>query len=119
MRTVDADGARSVVLLSPRLAMLCFRRPRFDVAPDLGRITWPIEDGALVSSDGRGHGYLRLELRRARANGQALLRTEVEGYRPRLAHGRLGTLVYAQTQLRLHETTMDAFLRSLAATLTG
>ncbi len=119
---MDADGARSIVLLSPRLVLLRFRRPRFDVAPGLGRITWPIESGALVGPEGRGRGHLRLELRRAEEEGPTVLRAEVDGYGPRLADaglGRLGAFVYARTQLALHESVMTSFLRSLVPTLTA
>src|SRR3712207_3786742 len=47
LRVVYEPHARSIVLVHPRLTLLRFRRPQYDVGPGFGQVTWPIERGIL------------------------------------------------------------------------
>jgi hypothetical protein len=120
LRIADVDGAPAVTLISTRLPLLRFRPPRYDSGPGFGRVTWPIERGALVARDGRGRGYLRFDVRRlegGEAGERALVTAEVANFYPWLRgsgrFARIGTRIYAQTQARLHVWTTRGFLHSL------
>jgi hypothetical protein len=115
LRVVSGDSSRSVTLLSPRLVLLRFRAPRYQVGPDFGRVTWPIARGILVAREGRGRGYLRFDVRGpAEPGGAARIRAEVSNFYPWLrGSGRLRAVLYAQTQARLHTWVTRGFLRSL------
>lgn len=122
LRVDYGPSFRSVVLLWRRLVLLRFRAPQYDRGPEFGRVTWPIERGVLVARGGRGRGYLLIDVRRlegAATDERARLqvRAEVANYYPwlrgsgRLA--RIGSLLYTQTQMRLHVRVTRGFLRSL------
>ena len=122
LRVVYGPTHRAVVLLWRRLVLLRFRAPSYDTGAGFGRVTWPIERGMLVARGGRGRGYLRIDVRRVeRADPQErahlLVRAEVANYYPwlrgsgRLA--RIGSILYAQTQMRIHVWVTKGFLRSL------
>jgi len=115
LRVASGDSFRAVNLLSGRIALLRFRAPRYEAGPGFGRVTWPIERGILVAREGRGRGYLRLDLRGPEApGGPVRIRAEVSNFYPWLrGSGRLGAFVYAQTQARLHAWITRGFLRSL------
>lgn len=118
----SASG-RFVVLGWRRLVLLRFRPPVFDTGPGYGRVTWPIERGVLVASEGRGRGYLRIDVRRVdeAAGGEAKIRVRasVANFYPLLRGSgwiaRLGMWFYSQTQLRIHVLVTRGFLRSLAS----
>lgn len=123
LRVVYEPHARSIVLVHPRLTLLRFRKPLYDVGPGFGQVTWPIERGLLVSSPGRGH--LRIVVRRLeRQAGDApgceriRVRSEVQNFYPLLRgsgwFARFGSYLYSWTQLRIHVVVSHGFLRSLA-----
>jgi hypothetical protein len=121
LRVLYGPGSRTVVLVSPRLGLLRFREPQFNTGPGFGRVTWPIERGLLVAPGGRGRGYLRFDVRRldepAAGEARVRVRAVVENFYPLLRgsgrFSRLGALIYAQTQLRIHVFVTRGFLRSL------
>lgn len=121
LRVAYGPASRTVVLVSERLGLLRFREPRFDTGPGFGRVTWPIERGVLVAREGRGRGYLRIDVRRlepqAGAPARIRVRAVVENFYPLLRGSgrlaRLGAFLYAQTQLRVHVFVTRGFLRSL------
>jgi hypothetical protein len=115
LRVVHARGGPSVVLAHPRLVLLRFRPPHYDLGPGFGQVTWPIERGLLVAAPGRGR--LRFAVRRI-APGRVRVRAEVENFYPLLrgrgGFARIGVRLYALTQLRVHMLVTSGFLRSLA-----
>ena len=123
LRVVYEPNARSIVLLHPRLTLLRFRKPQYDVGPGFGQVTWPIERGLLVSAPGRGH--LRITVRRLereegdRADCERVrVRSEVQNFYPFLRgsgwFARIGAYLYSFTQLKIHVIVSHGFLRSLA-----
>ena len=130
IRIAYARDARKVVLLSRRLVLLRFRPPVYETGRGFGRVTWPIDRGLLVAERGRGH--LRITVRRLEAEEapagsppapdsateRVLVRAEVENFYPLLRgsgpFARLGSRIYAPTQLRIHVLVTQGFLRSLA-----
>jgi hypothetical protein len=111
---------RRVVLLFPPITLLRFSSPEYEVAADLGRVTWRIRDGLLVARAGRdGSGFLCLEVQRQPAVGDgsetAILQIQVEvaNFYPSIASG-FSTLIYEATQSFVHVLVTHAFLRSLA-----
>ena len=121
LRVVYSGVTRSVVLISPRLDLLRFRDPSYDTGPGFGRVTWTIERGVLVARAGRGRGYLRFDVRRLDPGpgGEARIgiRAVVANFYPFLRgsgrFARLGAVIYAHTQLRLHVLVTRGYLRSL------
>jgi hypothetical protein len=123
VRVVYAPDSRSVVLLTRRLPLLRFDLPEYDVADDLGCVTWRIRRGVLVARKGRDRGFLRIAVRRpereaAGAAETVEVRLEVRNFYPWLRgsgrFARFGAWLYGQTQLRLHVLISNGFLRSLA-----
>ena len=123
LRVIYEPHARSIVLLHPRLTLLRFRKPQYDVGPGFGQVTWPIERGLLVASPGRGH--LRIMVRRLeRKEGdqadceRVRVRSEVQNFYPLLRgsgwFARVGSYLYSFTQLKIHVIVSHGFLRSLA-----
>ncbi len=123
IRVLYAPDSRSIVLLSRHLVLLRFRRPRYDTGPDFGQVTWPIERGLLVAQRGRGH--LRISVRRIDPvpaqhddRVRVRIRAEVQNFYPLLRgrgrFARLGALIYAATELRIHVIVTRGFLRSLS-----
>jgi hypothetical protein len=123
LRVVYEPHARSVVLLSRRLPLLRFRKPRYDLGPGFGQVTWPIERGVLVSAPGRGH--LRIAVWRVEplpgdppGCERIHVRSEVQNFYPLLRgegrFARLGAVLYSATQLRIHRLVTNGFLKSLA-----
>jgi hypothetical protein len=114
---------RAIVLVSRPLTVLRFRAPCYETGPEFGSVTWPIDRGLLVAKRGRGTGMLRILVWRLPADGDSAyarirVRLEVRNFYPWLRGGgrfaRLGTWIYAQTQLRIHVAVCNSFLRSLA-----
>ena len=118
LRVLYTETSREVVLLTRPFVLLRFGAPRYDIDADGGAVTWPIDRGLLVASNGRGQGFLRLGVRRrpdAEGDPQAtaVVTSEVVNFYPRIA-ARIGRFIYDQTQLRIHVIVTNAFLRSLA-----
>jgi hypothetical protein len=118
LRVLYTETSREVVLLTRPFVLLRFSAPRYDIEADGGTVTWPIDRGLLVASNGRGQGFLRLGVRRrpaAAGDAQvtAVVTSEVVNFYPRIA-ARIGRFIYNQTQLRIHVIVTNAFLRSLA-----
>lgn len=123
IRVVYEPSSRIVVLFSPRLPLLRFRRPEYTTAPGLGQVTWRIERGILVASAGRGQGRLRITVRshpppEGSTEACMRVRTEVASFYPFLRGGgwfaRIGVRIYSATQVRIHTIVTHGFLRSLA-----
>jgi hypothetical protein len=123
LRIIYEPGSRSIVLLHPKLTLLRFRRPQYDIGLGFGQVTWPIERGLLVSAPGRGH--LRITVRRLEPSEgdpegceRVRIRSEVQNFYPFLRgrgwFARIGARIYAATQLRIHVVITNGFLRSLA-----
>lgn len=129
VRVIYAPDQRTVTLLG-RIPLLRFGAPRYEAADDAGQVTWPIVEGLLVAREGRGHGHLRVAVRRCDQGGvgvepdaadrlaRVVARVEVQNFYPGLrgrgAFARFGTWLYAQTQLRVHVIVCNAYLLSLA-----
>ena len=117
-------GSRSVNLVSRHIPLLRFREPEFETGPEFGRVDWPIDRGILVASEGRGNGYLRIEVHRdpqrpAKPGHQSItVSSEVVNFYPWLRgtgwFARTGTWIYSQTQFRIHLWVTRGYLRSLA-----
>jgi hypothetical protein len=126
IRVVYEEESRTAVLLTRRLPLLSFHAPRYETDSGVGCVTWPIEKGFLVASEGRsGDGFLRIRVERRDAEGQASadpatvdVSVEVRNFYPWLRgsgrFARLGAWIYGQTQLRIHVLVCNGFLRSLA-----
>lgn len=113
-------AGRFVVAGWRRFVLLRFRPPVYDVGAGFGRVTWPIEKGVLVSKEGRGRGYLQIDVRRLDDGGdqaRVRVRAAVANFYPFLRgtgwFARIGAFIYAQTQLRIHVLVTRGFLRSL------
>ena len=123
LRVVYGPDSREVVVFRRPFSMLRFRKPEYETQAERGSVTWPIDRGLLVAPNGRGRGYLRLSVEREPASdgaGEAsvTVSSEVVNFYPLIAgwgwFGRIGRMVYNQTQLRIHVIVTNAFLRSLA-----
>jgi hypothetical protein len=121
VRVVYGENSRSVVLLVRPLTLLRFDVPEYEIEPDHGKITWRLRDGLLVARQGRGSGWLSLDVHRlppgegdAPSGRQAVkIKLEVANFYPAIAAG-FSTPVYEMTQSVLHVLVTHAFLRSLA-----
>jgi hypothetical protein len=119
LRVLYTPASREVVVLTRPIVLLRFKPPVYELGPDRGTVTWPIDRGLLVARHGRGRGYLRLTVRREpdTADGgteaTATVTSEVVTFYPTIA-ARIGSWIYNQTQLRIHVIVTHAFLRSLA-----
>jgi hypothetical protein len=107
---------RSVVLLIPRLRLLTFKAPEYEMDACHGIVRWRIEKGLLVSKRGfDGDGYLEIDIRRhdepERGKVRLNVAVEVANYYPRL--GGLSRRLYSATQSRIHVVSCNYFLRRL------
>jgi hypothetical protein len=127
VRVLYSDTDRRVTLFGIRaLTLLRFDPPEFELEETRARISWQIQDGLLVASNGRAEGGLALEVEReapdpgASSNGDgghlSELRIEVEvtNFYPAIA-SRLGDFMYRNTQAFIHVLVTNSFLRSLAS----
>ena len=123
IRVVYGPDSRTVVLISPRLPLLRFHAPRYETGVEHASVTWPIERGLLVAREGRDRGHLRIEVERLGEAGlpssaRLHVKVEVRNFYPwirgRGRFARVGTWIYANTQLRIHVLVCRLFLRSLA-----
>jgi hypothetical protein len=118
IRVTYTDEDRRVVLLVRPLTLLRFDAPEYVLQPDHGKVVWRIRDGLLVAREGRGRGFLALDVRRLDAdgspNGRPKVRIEVEvaNFYPAIAAG-LSMPVYEATQSSIHVLVTYAFLGSL------
>ena len=118
IRVLYSEDSREVVLIARPFVLLRFHRPVYEIDPDGGTVTWPINRGVLVARHGRGRGFLRLGVRRQPvAEGASevtvTVSSEVVSFYPTIA-ARFSRWIYEQTQLRIHVLVTHAFLRSLA-----
>jgi hypothetical protein len=108
---------RFVVLLARPFVLLRFSAPEYLMDGHRGIVRWRIERGLLVAREGRGKGYLQIDIRRSEPgpDGWAIAHVEVEvaNFYPRVAR-TFSTWVYRQTQSRVHVLVTHGFLRSLA-----
>ncbi len=118
IKVVYAPDSRTVVLLTRRLPLLRFHAPEFDTDPGWGRVTWRIDRGLLVAREGRGQGFLRIEVRKLDEPGRLHLSVSVQNFYPfirgRGRFARFGAWLYGQTQVRIHRLVTFGFLRSLS-----
>lgn len=116
MHVEYTETERSVVLLIPRLRLLTFKAPEYEMDSSRGIVRWRIEQGLLVSGQGRnGDGYLEIDIERHddAEPGKVRLHVEVEvaNYYPALTG--VSRLVYVHTQSRIHVLACTFFLRRL------
>jgi len=118
IRVVYAQESRTVVLLSRRIPLLRFHAPEYETGPEGGTVSWRIDRGLLVAREGRGKGFLRIEVRKLDAPGRLHLSVSVQNFYPfirgRGRFARFGAWIYGQTQVRIHRLVTFGFLRSLA-----
>ncbi|MEA2245822.1 MAG: hypothetical protein QOH46_351 [Solirubrobacteraceae bacterium] len=112
------EQERSVCLLVPRLKLLTFQAPEYEMDDRRGVVRWRIARGVLVARRGRGgDGYLEIDVQRRPADepGKVDVHVEVEvaNFYPAIASA-IGRWVYTVTQSRVHVLVTHAFLRSLA-----
>jgi hypothetical protein len=115
-RVVYGTNERRVVFLIRPLTLLRFDAPEYVLDGDHGKVIWRIKDGLLVARNGRGCGFLALDVRLLPPeNGRPKLRIEVEvaNFYPAIAAG-FSMPVYEATQSSVHVLVTHAFLRSLA-----
>jgi hypothetical protein len=118
IRVLYGEDSREVVFLRRPFVLLRLRKPEYQLNPDGGTVTWPIDRGVLVARRGRGRGFLRLSVHRKPAEDGAgevtvVVSSEVVNFYPTIAT-RFSRWIYEQTQLRIHVIVTHAFLRSLA-----
>jgi hypothetical protein len=118
IRVVYAEESRTVVLLSRRIPLLRFHAPEYETSDEGGTVRWRIDRGLLVAGEGRGKGYLRIEVRKLDEPGRLHLSVSVQNFYPfirgRGRFARFGAWLYGQTQVRIHRLVTFGFLRSLA-----
>jgi hypothetical protein len=123
VRMSYGPGYRSINLVTERIPLLKFLEPEFETGAGHGLVKWPIDRGLLVASEGRGQGYLKIEVRRDEQRPSAdgrqsmTVTSEVVNFYPWIRgtgwFSRLGTWIYSQTQLRIHMWLTRGYLRSL------
>jgi hypothetical protein len=118
VRVVYTDRERVVCLLSPRIKLLTFQAPEYEMDDHRGVVRWRIERGVLVARQGRGgDGYLEIDVQRrpSQPPGMAEVHVEVEvaNFYPAIA-SRFGQWLYAATQSRIHVLVTYGFLRNVA-----
>jgi hypothetical protein len=123
LRVDYGPDSREVVAFRKPFVLLRFRAPQYETTECGGAVTWPINRGLLVAPQGRGKGFLRIEVEhigRPTADGQVKIRvsSEVGNFYPLIAgwgwFSKVGRFVYQWTQLAIHVVVTNAFLRSLA-----
>lgn len=114
------DRGRYVCFLTRYLPLLGFSEPEYEFGETLGVVRWPIDRGLLISRNGRGRGYLEIEVHRRDGVGteeepqsRMFVELEVSGFYPTMSSG-LAYRVYKNTQSRYHVLLAYGFMRSLA-----
>jgi hypothetical protein len=118
VRVFYTDRERFVCLLHPRLKLLTFHAPEYEMDGSRGVVRWRIASGVLVARRGReGDGYLEIDVQRRPAGspGSVIVHAEVEvaNFFPAIA-STVGRWFYTHTQSRMHVLVTHGFLRSLA-----
>jgi hypothetical protein len=117
IRVSYTPAERFVVFLARPLVLLRFSAPEYLMDAQRGVVRWRIERGLLVTREGRGKGYLQIDIRRSppSVDGWAVAHVEVEvaNFYPWVAR-TFSNWIYQQTQSRIHVLVTHAFLRSLA-----
>ena len=118
IRVFYSEDERSVAFLHPRLKLLTFAPPEYEMDQRRGVVRWQIQGGLLVARRGRrADGYLEIDVQRRPTgeSGRVLVHVEVEvaNFHPAIASA-IGRWVYANTQSRIHVLVTHGFLRSLA-----
>jgi hypothetical protein len=117
IRFFYTERERSVCMLHPRLKLLTFAAPEYQMDARRGVVRWRIVRGVLVARRGHGaDGYLEIDVqRRPAAPGEVAVHVEVEvaNFYPTIASS-LSRWLYANTQSRIHVLVTHGFLRSLA-----
>ncbi len=118
IRVLYTPEDRRVVLFARPLTLLRFWTPEYRIEPGHGTVTWRIRDGVLVAQEGRGSGFLAIDVKRHDPPSEDQLARvhvtiEVANFYPSIA-ARLSTPVYMVTQSFAHVLLTHAFLRSLA-----
>lgn len=117
VRVVYTEGERYIVLLHPKLRLLTFQAPEYEMNECRGIVRWRIEKGFLVAKAGRGgDGYLEIDVERFDYPDWDKVRIHVEveisNFYPVIASA-VGRWVYVNTQSRIHVIACQTFLRSL------
>ena len=117
VRVVYTEGERYIVLLHPRLRLLTFQAPEYEMDRCRGIVRWRIERGLLVAAAGRGgDGYLEIDVERHDYPDWDKVRihvdVEISNFYPVIASA-IGRWVYVNTQSRIHVIACQTFLRSL------
>jgi hypothetical protein len=118
VRVFYTDRERFVCVLLPRLKLLTFQAPEYEMDARRGVVRWRIERGVLVARRGRGgDGYLEIDVQRRPAEQPGMVNVHVEvevaNFYPAIA-STVGRWFYAVTQSRVHVLVTHGFLRSLA-----
>ena len=117
IRVKYTERERFVCLLFRPFVLLAFQAPEYAMDSQRGIVRWRIERGVLVTREGRGKGYLEIDVQRrpSPGPGQGCLHVEVAvvNFYPAIA-ARLSRFVYTNTQSRIHVLVTHGFLRSLA-----
>jgi hypothetical protein len=118
IRVYYTERERSICLLHPRLPLLTFQPPEYEMDDTRGVVRWRIKSGFLLAKRGRqGDGYLEIDVRRRPADtpDSVVVHAEVEvaNFFPAIA-STAGRWFYEATQSRIHVLVTHAFLRSLA-----
>lgn len=117
VRVVYTETERYVVLVHPRLRLLTFYAPEYEMDSNTGIVRWRIKKGLLVAGAGR-EGDGKLELRVCRFDypdwDKVRIHVEVEvaNFYPAIASS-IGRWVYVNTQSRIHVIACHTFLRNL------
>jgi hypothetical protein len=121
LRVLYTPTSREIAVVTRPFVLLRFFAPEYVIEPDRGTVTWRIDRGLLVASQGRANGYLRIAVRRladSGADARVRVTSEVVNFYPAIAgrgwFSRIGRILYQVTQLRIHVIVTHAFLRSLA-----
>jgi hypothetical protein len=117
IRIAYTERERFVVLLTRPFVLLRFQAPEYAMDAEHGVVRWRIERGILVARQGRGNGYLEIEIERRGCDQPGMaclhLRVAVANFYPSIA-ATFSRPVYRMTQAFVHVLVTHAFLRSLA-----
>src|SRR3954470_12727478 len=101
IRVKYTDRERFVCFLFRPFVLLSFQAPEYEMDANRGIVRWRIESGILVSPQGRGDGYLEIEVQRCDDGrpGEARMHVEVEvaNFYPAIAFS-LSRFIYSNTQ---------------------
>ena len=123
LRVRYGPDSREIVVLTKPFVLLRFHAPQYETTECGGAVTWPINKGLLVAPQGRGKGFLRIEVEhiaKPAPEGEVTIRvsSEVGNFYPLIAgwgwFSKIGRFVYKWTQLAIHVVVTNAFLESLA-----